>query len=179
MRNHLVNFMRRYFLIGRTLVVGIIFVISVTSVLSLTQRQVFAQTVKEIQMSEEDNVVFATLIGEAANQGLDGMTAVAEVLRNRARQRHLTPSQVALQPLQFSFWNNKNKAAGFLLKEGTPAAYKMAQEAWKRSETSDLTHGANLYHAVNLLGTPKEPYWAKSPKVKKIGVIRDHIFYKE
>ncbi len=57
------------------------------------------------------DIAIRTIIGEAANEGVDGWGAVANVLRNRARDPRW-PSDVdavALQRRQFSAWN---KGAG-------------------------------------------------------------------
>lgn len=57
-------------------------------------------------MNQRD-IVIRTIIGEAANEGPEGWAAVASVLRNRAADPRW-PDQVgtvALQPKQFSAWN--------------------------------------------------------------------------
>jgi len=123
-----------------------------------------------------NRIILQTLVGEGANQGFVGMTAIAEVIRNRAKERNLTFKEVVLQPLQFSFWNDQERAIKFLEREGSEEMYQAAQLAWEMSETSNHTKGANLYHAVSM----KEfPWWSQSEKVKKVAAIGGHVFYKE
>jgi spore germination cell wall hydrolase CwlJ-like protein len=62
-----------------------------------------------MQPSARDrDVGIRTMLGEAANEGADGLAAVAHVLRNRATDPRWpnTIAGVALQPKQFSAWND-------------------------------------------------------------------------
>ena len=75
-------------------------------------------------------VVIDTLIGEAVGEGVEGMQAVAEVLRNRAEaSAGRTMSQEALRPKQFSFWNDGGRAEGFLEANRSSNSILEAQEA--------------------------------------------------
>jgi spore germination cell wall hydrolase CwlJ-like protein len=122
-----------------------------------------------------------TLVAEAKNQGYIGMLAVAEVIRTRAKERHITVDEVVLQKWQFSCWND--------LQEGYRQVYDLvyfrseremadihdtARKAWLDSATSNITKKANLYHATYV-----HPTWARSPKVHYITAIGKHLFYKE
>lgn len=113
-----------------------------------------------------------TLIGEAVGEGLPGMIAVAEVLRNRAKVRGTTMEEEALRPKQFSMWNGG-------LQKGMKFAYEnenfwpLAKQAMEAAKSSNSTGGANLYHADYV-----KPNWDMS-KIKKTTKIGKHIFYNE
>lgn len=117
---------------------------------------------------EADRTVIETLMGEAGGQGMIGMQAVAEVIRTRARQRHLTPAAVCLQKWQFSYWNigtiSNRKFQAKTVDEAT--------RAWELSKTSSITKGADHYYADYI----KKPSWAQ--KMQQTVKIGRHIFYK-
>ena len=103
------------------------------------------------------DIIATTLILEAGGEYSAGsMQAVHEVIINRSAKRNLSAAQVCLQPYQFSCWNSGNLAT------------KLAIAA---SEPTNLTHGADHYHADYC-----DPYWNKSMKVTI--VIGRHIFYR-
>lgn len=114
-----------------------------------------------------------TIIGEAANQGMTGMVAIGEVIRTRAKERHLTPEAVCLQPKQFSAWNQGSERLEAFIRKNQ-GIIGQAKTAWSGSAYSNLTNGSNLYHATSV-----SPSWSRSPKVKFICQIGQHRFYKE
>src|SRR3990167_894006 len=102
-----------------------------------------------------DNIAVRAIIGEAANQGFDGMTAVAEGIRNRGTLKGvygLKAKHVDKQPE----W-----------------VWVKARQAWERSKTSDLVHRADHWENTTAFGVP---YWAKS--MVKTAQIKDHAFYR-
>lgn len=103
---------------------------------------------------EADQTVIETLMGEAGGQGVIGMQAVAEVIRTRARQRHLTPAAVCLQKRQFSFNNDPAYRQNWLRKHGNADLRAQALQAWERSASSNLTQGTNHYYAFRLIKAP-------------------------
>lgn len=123
----------------------------------------------------ERQMVIETILGEAADQGLDGMTAVAETIRNRTTQRGLPASKVVLQPKQFSFWNDTPAAKRWLTKNVTPEAYQAAMHAYERAfnEGSQITKGATHYY--NPAKVKKTPTFAKLYEPK--GRIGEHEFF--
>ena len=123
---------------------------------------------------DNDHIAILTIMGESANQSLEGQTAVGEVIRNRMKARGQTAERVCLAPKQFSFWNDRPAAWTWVAKNGTGEAYQRASRAWETSEGSNSVLGANLYHAVSV-----RPSWAKSPKVEFVKQIGAHRFYKE
>lgn len=113
----------------------------------LTASPCFAQTITETQAIQ-------CLIGEAGNQGIEGMTAVGEVLRRRGSTRGLHGCKTALSR------HSKEKLRA------------EARQAWRASETSNLTNGADHFENVEAFGFPK---WAKN--MKQTVKIKNHTFF--
>jgi spore germination cell wall hydrolase CwlJ-like protein len=121
-----------------------------------------------------------TLVAEAKNQGYIGMLAVAEVIRTRAKLRHLSYDEVALQKWQFSCWNNPQEGfrqvydlVYFKNEKQMEDIHNTARKAWIDSATTNVTKGADLYHATYV-----KPDWNWS-KTRYITAIGKHLFYKE
>lgn len=115
------------------------------------------------------DVITDTLIMEAAGEGLEGMTAVAEVIRTRAKERNLSFEQVCLQKKQFSCWNDLNRAGKWLKTRSKERLEALATQAWVNSATSQKTafNGLLANHYFN----PKlcSPSWAKGKQHINIG----------
>lgn len=95
------------------------------------------------------------IVGEAENQGLEGMTAIAEAIRNRGH-------------LKGVYGCRRNLTA-------TPKwVFSQAEKAWKASENSNLVAGADHWENVDAFGMP---YWAK--KMKVTAKVKDHTFFRE
>ena len=99
------------------------------------------------------DVAIRTILGEAANQGVDGQAAVAYVLRNRAADPRW-PSlidEVALQPKQFSAWNSGAGGNDLVSKygPGTPQYESAGQvyDAVMSGIIADPTGGATHYYS--------------------------------
>lgn len=58
---------------------------------------------------DDNEIVAATLIGEAGGEGTEGMKAVYSVLNNRAKNKSTSTAGEALRPSQFSMWNSATK----------------------------------------------------------------------
>lgn len=120
--------------------------------------------------------VIETIILESVSEGLEGMIAVAEVIRNRTNDPRWPDSYTAVvyQPWQFSCWNED--AEDWRVKrynrEATPQMIQRAMRAWHESQWTSLTKGATLYHADYV--TPNWD-WSKTERIVKIG---KHIFYR-
>src|SRR3990167_758089 len=111
----------------------------------------------------------ATILLEAENQGFNGMVAIGEVIRIRARERHQSFDDVCLARLQFSCWNCK----GYAYKRLSRASKKsldMARRAWAESANSNLTRKANHYFNPRLAN----PKWARNMRV--MAEIGQHKF---
>lgn len=95
------------------------------------------------------------IIGEAANQGYDGLVAVSDALQNRGTTKGVygcTSARASKEPAY---------------------VWKMAKRAWQEAKTANPTRGADHWEAVGLYG---EPYWAKT--MTKTAKIKDHTFYR-
>ena len=96
------------------------------------------------------------IIGEASGEGLMGMTAVAEAIRNRGHLRGVygaTSRHVDTEPR----W-----------------VWEMAREAWVNSRVTNLVKGADHWENTKAFG---EPYWAKS--MVKTAQVGSHSFYRK
>ncbi|MCB1711500.1 MAG: hypothetical protein KDH96_03185 [Candidatus Riesia sp.] len=95
------------------------------------------------------------VLGEAEDQGIEGMTAVAEAIRNRG---HLRGVYGCRSPR---------------LQKASAASWEKAAWAWERSAFTNLVKGADHWHS------DREPpaWWEKYGKLTvKVG---NHKFYKE
>lgn len=132
-----------------------------------------------IENLSERDILARTIWGEARNQGIAGMQAVAAVILNRAARPgwwgHDVKS-VCLKNRQFAAWNfddpNRNKMLA--LTDADPA-YRQCLEVADEALSGNLidpTGGATHYHTTAIV-----PYWAKGETPSC--VIGDHVFYKE
>lgn len=102
-----------------------------------------------------DSQAILAIVGEAENQGLTGMTAIGEAIRNRG-----TLSGV---------YGLKSPR----VKKAPKWVFAMAREAWEASETSNLVKGAQFWESTDF----KTPYWAKG--MIETAHIGKHKFYRE
>lgn len=96
------------------------------------------------------------IVGEAANQGLDGMTAVAEAIRNRGSLSGVYGVKAPHADREPSW------------------VWAQAEKAWKASAGSDLVHGATHWESTDF----KTPRWARGKGVIVTAQIGKHRFYK-
>jgi len=124
---------------------------------------------------QERDLIIKTIIGEGSSEGLPGMIAIAETIRNRSAMRGLTPMEVVAQPKQYSFWNNPKSAQKWLDKNGTGEAYQAASNAYEIAfnDNSQMTSGATHYY--NPKRVKKTPSFAKT--YEKKGKIGNHEFF--
>ena len=132
------------------------------------KRSLFFWPLSEMFYNNPEDVVVRTIILEAVGEGYEGMVAVGEVIRNRAKFFQKDFKSVCLMPKQFSCWNDAGRAARFV--EEHRDQYFLALAAWRESESTELTHGATDYHADYV-----HPYWANAYQVT--AEIGRHIFY--
>lgn len=134
------------------------------------------------------DAVVRTMLGEAANQGDDGLAAVAHVLRNRLENGGYGASlyDVAHAPKQFSAWNSKGLGGNSLVNTSTDSAsYQKARaiaEEVLNGRRTDNTGGAVNYFAPKGMtgknGTVKgEPDWAS--RMSYTTSIGGHRFYSD
>lgn len=92
------------------------------------------------------------LMGEARGEGLVGMTAVGEALRNRGTFDGVYGCNASFEEPQW--------------------VWDLASQAWLDSSGSDLVNGADHWESTSF----KVPYWAKDMVVT--AHIGKHKFYK-
>lgn len=116
------------------------------------------------------------MIGEAGNQGDDGMLAVGGVAMNRARLRGMTPEQVVLERNQFEPWGNAETTQRLLsISPDSPEYRRAAALADRVLQGEDPTGGASHFYAPKAqaaLGRPK-PSWDNGTG----RAIGDHLFF--
>lgn len=105
-----------------------------------------------------DTEAIRAIVGEAANQGYDGMTAVGEVIRRRGSVRGL--------------YGHKAMNHRYEL----PWVWAQARLAWDRSAYTNLTHGATLFENIYAFGFPES--WDRE-KVVCVATVKDQYFFKE
>lgn len=113
-----------------------------------------------VQAAVEEREAERVILGEAADQGLQGMTAVAEVIRRRgglesfcAARRKDLPEFVARQPERVR---------------------RLAHRAWKRSQHTNVARGATHFENERAFGRPR---WARQMRVA--ARVGDLVFYRE
>lgn len=136
---------------------------------------------------QDEAIIAATAVGEAAAEGKKGMQAVINVLVNRAKKKGTSPASEALRPKQFSMWN---KATSGVVSRSDFDVAKIksvisqydSHERWdeamalakKASSLEDITGGATMYYASSGSEAISPPYWTKNwTKTKTIG---NHTF---
>jgi spore germination cell wall hydrolase CwlJ-like protein len=103
--------------------------------------------------AKDRDVGIRTMLGEAGNEGAEGLAAVAHVLKNRTTDSRYPKSvaEVSLQPQQFSTWNAGagGNAIPYNAKPGSPA-YERAGEVFDAvmaGKHVDQTGGATHYYS--------------------------------
>lgn len=116
---------------------------------------IFATCALADQINDTDAI--KAIIGEAENQGYDGMLAVACAIRNR-------------HTLNGVFGIRGNRVRNKLYSTET---LQYATKAWHDSDEHDITNGATHWENIKAFGNP---YWARN--MIKTFQYRDHVFYK-
>jgi hypothetical protein len=113
-----------------------------------------------------------TIIAEAAGEGEQGMTAVAQVIKNRADRRGKSPADVVREPDQFTGYAKPGPQALKAMEDPTiRAKAESILDAVLAGELPDITGEADHYHAKSV-----NPDWAsKMPKTAEVG---EHLFYR-
>jgi len=101
-----------------------------------------------------EGVALRCVIGEASNQGLEGMKAVSSALRNRGTVKGVYGCKSGLADKEPEW------------------VWKMARRAWRESAFRDFANSGTHWENVRAFGLP---YWAKNMRVTlKLG---DHWFF--
>jgi len=122
-------------------------------------------------LTDEQQVLALTLLAEARGEGVQGMEAVAMVVRQRMTNRSQTAKQVCLAPKQFSAWNGRSKTDLEYLWR-SPAAPDAADVVRRFGELDPAVIG----HADHYCTVRITPYWALDQK--PVAVIGNHKFYR-
>ncbi len=119
-----------------------------------------------------------TLWAECRSEPLEGMLAVAEVIRRRTKLGYNsdgTLTNTCCRPYQFSCWNTEDKQRLRMLQLTDQDSMVMRlREVWEKSEFTDYSNGAVLYHAN---GMDIYPWWVKN--CRQVATIGGHAFYVE
>jgi len=113
---------------------------------------------------DDNEIVAATLIGEAGGEGEKGMKAVCNSIKNRSIKKGTSMAGESLRPYQFSMWNdvtsNVSTKQDYSIKKITKViTEKKLHPKWNEALTiaknpgKDLTKGATHYYAYK--GTNK------------------------
>lgn len=132
-----------------------------------------------INQDRQADVMARTIWGEARNQGIAGMQAVANVIINRVNKGGwygLTPEEVCKKKYQFSCWlpsdpNYKKLTTVDTSDRQFAQALDIAKKALN-GEIGDNTGGATEYHTTAI-----RPNWNWA-KLQKTASIGDHVFYR-
>jgi hypothetical protein len=144
------------------------------------------------------DIIAATIVGEARGEGKDGMTAIKNVIDNRAYKRNSSAAGESIRPKQFSMWNTATSGVS-VKKDFDTSKLKSIIEKYKKYgaweyahqiaglSTTDTTDGSTLYYSLlkyKDLDNPRDgdeekkdpPYWTKTwePTI----VIGNHKFGK-
>jgi N-acetylmuramoyl-L-alanine amidase len=142
-----------------------------------------------LEQLTEAQVATVTLYGEARSEPIEGMVAVANVLRNRVlkQYRGVTYRDICLASHQFSCWNRagggrnheevvslvrkfagKQPIVAPVVRELTYLMHGVINDGWLR----DTVKGACHYHVATMLPRPK---WAQG--VVPVCQRGSHVFY--
>ena len=128
----------------------------------------------EMNSTYGQQIVAAVLMAEAQSEGEIGMTAVAEVIRNRAEKASKSPLQIVLQQGQFSCLNDSTPEAlhrKFYRMKTYPMALRIARTCYNTPEQlPNVARGATFFHH-----TQNSPPWLGD--VRPVTTIGNHTFY--
>ena len=117
-----------------------------------------------IARSETPPAIWKVLLAEGANQGYEGIYAIACVIKNRGGD--LRGFMGAHRKDLDLFCNRQGKRYIEMAKQIETIVFK--------NNGQDITNGATHFENIQRFGVP---YWAK--KMDSVAVIGEHTFYKE
>lgn len=119
-------------------------------------------------------IVAAVLLGEARGEGEAGMLAVAEVIRNRARETGRSPLEVVCKRGEFSCLNGKTPEQlwrKFVRARTYAVALRIAKTCYNEPhKLGSLTKGATFYDQKR-----NRPPWIN--EVRWVASVGNHHFY--
>jgi hypothetical protein len=148
-----------------------------------SQLKSLVSLIKESYLPElnDDEIVAATIIGEAGGEDNEGMTAIYNVLVNRSLNKGTSASGESLRPKQFSMWDSVTKNVSTKKDFNTKNILSLIKEKKKHpkwsealeivnSSPKDVTNGATHYYAYkgpNKISAP--PFAIDWKETVKIG----------
>lgn len=152
----------------------------------MTFEQLFESYISGIS---DDDILAATLIGEAGGEDIKGFTAVLNVLENRAIKKGTSKAGEALRPSRFSMWNSVTKNVSGRKDYKIAEVKKIVDECKKhpkwneamriiKSNPKDITKGSNAYYAFKGSNAITAPSFTKS-WIKKIDIGNHRFGYIE
>lgn len=120
-----------------------------------------------------------TAAGEGRNQGLDGMRLIMQTIKNRAADKKWpgTIQEVTRQPKQFSAWNKDDSNRPYMESLNLDSNDSQFLQAYEIAEEDLPEHLIKFKDADHYHTDKVSPSWSKSPKIRKLGQYKDHIFY--
>jgi N-acetylmuramoyl-L-alanine amidase len=129
----------------------------------------------EMKSTYGQRIVAAVLMGEARGEGEIGMTAVAEVIRNRANAASKSPLEIVLTKGEFSCLKETTPEAlhrKFQRLKTYPLALRIAKTCYNSPEhLPNVTRGATYFDSMK----KRRPPW--SDDVQHVATIGNHRFY--
>jgi N-acetylmuramoyl-L-alanine amidase len=124
----------------------------------------------------DERLIAAVLMAEARGEGVIGMTAVGEVIANRARKRQMPPGLVVQQPFQFSPLN-RAKPHELIMRYETMPLYREALRiatmvVHTPAELPGLAAGADHFESIQA----PIPRWARGRP--PVAVVGRHRFWR-
>ena len=131
-------------------------------------------------MPTDDLTVAQILLGEAANQGPEGLAMVADTMFNRAKAGKKTLEQVATAPAQFSA-SARTDLAKFYANQ-PPALQDLATLLVQERRNPEFTPKYTTQHYVTQKfyenrGTLPKSHWIH--KMRVVGQVGDHVLLEE
>tara|TARA_Y100000389_G_C17457270_1_gene519022 strand:+ start:1211 stop:1672 length:462 start_codon:yes stop_codon:yes gene_type:complete len=135
-----------------------------------------------ISSIKDEDIIAATIVGEAGGEDYEGLLAIKNVLDNRAKNKNTSAAGEAIRPKQFSMWNSATKSVSTKADFDDSALKSIIDkhknhEKWDDAmaiaikQIKDTTKGATDYYAHNKIDPP---YWTKN--WKETVVIGNHTF---
>lgn len=125
--------------------------------------------------ASDREIIAATILSEARGEGRIGMTAVANVIQNRAKAQKKSAKHVVLAPWQFSCWRVGTPPMKVLAEsKGSQksVALRLAGHLALRKPLKDVTGGARFYCRHDCY-----PAWRRT--FKQTAKIGNHVFFIE
>ena len=140
------------------------------------------ESVSYISEIKDEDIIAATIIGEAGGEDYSGMLAIKNVLDNRAKSKNTSAAGEAIRPKQFSMWNTATKTVSVKADYDNEELKDIIDmhrdhEKWNdaiiiaNKQVRDTTKGATDYYAHNKI---EPPYWTEN--WTETVVIGNHTF---